>query len=189
MSATGMTGTGYVPLFSDTPHAYRQAQHHYFGLRASVASAGHWMCFEKYSPCPERSRSMNALSASSVLAWWGLWRPRRGQMPFEGDTTLQTLPENGRVWGLNFGPVTFAVQGGKVSVLKADTGRSGAHCMEGAREGVRAVAIGSMVDLVPAQAHLLEVMPQHPRRPPRAQRHRHIVRLQGVTQPSLRCSR
>ena len=42
-------------------------------------------------------------------------------------------------------------------------GESGAHCVKGAREGVRAVAVGSMVDLVRLQAHLLEVMSQYPR--------------------------
>ncbi len=57
--------------------------------------------------------------------------------------------------------------------------------MEGLGNRVRAVLVGHVVDLIAAQTHLLEIVPQHSCGPPRAERHGHVVRLRSHM-PSVR---
>ena len=59
--------------------------------------------------------------------------------------------------------------------------------MESLRNGVRAVLVGCVVDLIAAQTHLLEVMPQHSCSPPRAERHCHVMRLRSHTPDYVVC--
>ena len=53
--------------------------------------------------------------------------------------------------------------------------------MERLRNGMRAVLVGCVVDLITAQTHLFEVMTQHSCSPPRAERHCHVMRLHSHT--------